>query len=236
MKMLTVCLFALGFGSAATASAAEESKHTLSEWRLGATLFGDEISESDMKGKVVVIEHWGVNCPPCIALLPDLAKMDKRYRDDGLLIIGAESQNSSKATIETLVKKNKIEYTITQNANGPIKFSGIPRAFVFDVEGNLVFNGNPHDGEFERSVKKALKDVEETGEESSSLATSSNLFETKTWTNSEGKEIKAAVKEATDTEVTFVMFAGKIVKYPLEKLSEESRKEIVAAMAAKTAE
>lgn len=229
-------MFALSLGTTLLATAAEEPKHTLSEWKIGATLFGEEISESDMKGKVVVIEHWGVKCGPCIALLPHLAKMDKRYRDDGLLIIGAESQNHSKADIEPLVKKNKIEYTITQNANGPINFNGIPRAFVFDVQGNLVFNGDPHEDDFERSIKKALKDVEEAGEESSSFATSSNLFETKTWTNSEGKEIKAAVKEASDTEVTFVMFAGKIVKYPLEKLSEESRKEIEAALAAKTAE
>ncbi|MEK6232035.1 MAG: TlpA family protein disulfide reductase [Luteolibacter sp.] len=225
------CAIILGFGLTLLASAAEKSGHSLSEWSLGSTLFGEKVSNSDMRGKVVVIEHWGVRCPPCIALLPHLAKMDKRYRDDGLLIIGAESQNHSKKQIEPLVKKNKIEYTITSGANGPISFNGIPRAFVFDVEGQLIFNGNPHDGGFEKSIKKALKDVGET--EDASFAASKNLFETKTWTNADGNELKAAVREATETEVTFVMFAGKVVKYPLGKLSEESRNEITEARLAK---
>jgi len=104
-----ICIYAIimGFGLLPIAPAAEEAAHTLSEWKLGSTLFGEDVSEKDMEGKVVVIEHWGVNCPPCIALLPHLAKMDKRHRDDGLLIIGAESQNSPKDQIEALVKKTR---------------------------------------------------------------------------------------------------------------------------------
>jgi thiol-disulfide isomerase/thioredoxin len=234
MNMKICCLFVLGFGLASLMGADEKSDHKLSEWSLGETLFGEKVTKSDMKGQVVVIEHWGVRCPPCLALLPHLAALDKRNRDKGLLIIGAESQNHSKADIEPLVKKNKIEYTVTAGANGPIDFNGIPHAFVFDVEGMLIFNGHPGDEDFERSIKKALKDVGET--EPDKVASSANLFETKTWTNSEGMELKAAVREATDTEVTFIMFAGKIVKYPLNKLSVESQKEITDALAAKKAE
>lgn len=241
MKNIQYPILALVFGITTLAPAAEEAEHKLSEWSLGETLFGEKVTKSDMKGKVVVIEHWGVQCPPCLALLPDLAKMDKRYRDDGLLLIGAESQNHTKQQIEPLVKKNKIEYTITAGANGPISFSGIPRAFVFDVQGQLVFNGNPHEEGFERSIKKALKDVGETATEPSTAAaasntTSTNLIEMKDWTNAEGNQIKAAVRDANDTEVTFVMVAGKFVKYPLEKLSEASREEIKAALALKAAE
>lgn len=227
MKKAFLALAVLGtVGS----SFAEEAEHELSEWSLGPVLFGEKISKSDMKGKVVVIEHWGVRCPPCIAILPELAKLDKRYRDDGLLMIGAESQGHSKDQIAPLVDDNKIEYTITSGASGPIQFNGIPRAFVFDVEGQLIFNGNPHEGDFVRSIKKALKDVEDEGEVGSGLS-SGNLFETRSWTNAEGRSIKAAVRTATETEVTFVMFGGKVVKYPLEKLSEESQKEIKDALA-----
>lgn len=234
MKTIICRLFTLSFGLASLIEAAEKSDHKLSEWSLGETLFGEKVTKNEMEGKVVVIEHWGVRCPPCIALLPHLAAMDKRQRDKGLLIIGAESQNHSKADIEPLVKKNNIEYTITSGANGPIDVSGIPHAFVFDVEGNLIFSGNPQDEDFEKSIKKALKDVGET--EADAVASSANLFETRTWTNSEGKELKAAVREATESEVTFIMFAGKVVKYPLDQLSDESQKEIKDALAAKKAE
>jgi len=98
----------------------------------------------------------------------------------------------------------------------------------------LIFNGNPQDEDFERSIKKALREVGDT--EVESVATSQNLFETKSWTNAEGNELKAAVREATETEVTFLMFGGKVVKYPLAKLSGESRKEITEARLAKESE
>ena len=209
---------------------AETSKHKLSDWELGPVLFGDKVSRSDMRGKVVVIEHWGVKCPPCIALLPHMAELDKRNRKKGLVVIGAESQGHSKSDIEPLVKKNKIEYPITSGADGPISFNGIPHAFVFDVDGKLIFEGNPGNEDFDRTIRKALRDVKDDEEEAE---TPSMLCENSTWTNSDGKEIKAAVKEATETEVTFVMFAGKTVKYPLDQLSDESRKKIEDALKAR---
>jgi thiol-disulfide isomerase/thioredoxin len=209
--------------------AAENPDHKLSEWKLGKVLFGEEVDKDALTGKVVVIEHWGVNCPPCIALLPHLAKLDKRHREDGLLIIGAESQGHAKAQIEPLVKKNRIEYTITSGASGPIKFSGIPHAFIFDVEGKLLFNGHPGHDDFERTLKRALKDVGEQIEEDETVA--GNLFESQSWANTEGVEIRAAVKTATVTSVTFLLPDGKVVNYPMNKLSKSSQKLITEALA-----
>lgn len=71
------------------------------------------------------------------------------------------------------------------------------------------------------------------GEEDGGVARGGNLFETQVWTNMEGKQIKAAVKDASEKEVTFVMVGGKVVTYPMEKLSEESRKLIAEALAAR---
>lgn len=231
MNIIYPAFVSFAVGLAALSHGADKPDHQLSEWKVGPVLFGEKVSDSDMKGKVVVIEHWGVRCPPCIALLPHLAKLDKRHREDGLLLIGAESQNHSKDQIEPLVEKNKIEYTITSGASGPVKFSGIPHAFVFDAGGRLVFSGNPGGGDFERTIKKALKDAVRKDE--GNVAVTANLFETRMWTNSDGKQIKAGVKNATEDDVTFVMFGGKVVTYPMVKLSEESRKIITEALAAR---
>lgn len=229
MKCLIPAIIALfaavpAFGEDAT------SKHKLSDWKIGPVLFGAEPNEKAMRGKVVVIENWGVKCPPCVAMLPHLADLDKRYRDKGLLIIGAESQGHSKNEIEPLLKKAKVNYTITSGANGPIQVRGIPRAFVFNVEGGLVFDGHPGDEAFDRSIKKALRDV--VAKEKMPAAPAGPLIESATWINSEGKEIRAAVKSADSKEAVFVMVGGKIVKYPLEKLSAESRAKIEQVLAA----
>lgn len=209
-----------------------QKEHKLSDWKIGKVLFGEKVSKADMKDKVVVVENWGVHCPPCVAALPHLAALEKKHREQGLIIIGAESQGSSKDDIKPLIEKAGVEYIITEGAEGPIEVTGIPRAFVFDRSGMLVFDGNPNGKGFEEAVTKALGEGAPAPAETAKP--DAPLIATRAWTNADGKEIRAAVKAADGTTVTFLMDSGKEVKYPLAKLSEESRKAI--AEAAKTGE
>ncbi len=208
---------------------AAEKEHKLSQWKIGKVLFGGKLTKTEMKGKVVVIENWGVHCPPCIASLPHLAELEKQNRDKGLLIIGAESQGSTKEAIKPLIDNAKVEYTITAGAEGPIEVSSIPRCFVFDPEGLLVYDGSPSGEKFESAVHDALKKV--TVAVSKSTAASGPLIPSRDWTNTDGHTITAAVKSASTSNVSFIMTNGKIVDYPLAKLTEESRKVIGDAVA-----
>lgn len=219
--ILPVISIVLGLSFAASA---KEKEYRLSEWSIGKVLIGERVSKAVTKDKVVVIENWGVHCPPCIASLPHLAQLEKDNRAKGLVIIGAESQGSSKEEIKPLIEKAKVEYTITDGADGPIEVTGIPRAFVFDRTGKLVFDGNPNGKEFTESVTKALGEgAPATAAAPTATTPAALLIESRAWTNAEGKEIRAAVKAVDTTHVTFLMDGGKEVKYPLDKLSEESR-------------
>lgn len=212
-------------------SAKEEKEYKLSQWDLGKVLFGEKHSKSDLKGKVVVIENWGVMCPPCIASLPHLAELDRKYRDKGLVIIGAESQGHGKADIKPVIEKAKVEFTITEGAEGPIDFTAIPRVFVFDSTGSLVYNGSPSGEAFDKSITDALDSM--TPSSDAAVPSSGPLIAERSWTNSAGVAIKAAVKSVDANNVTFLMPSGKETIYPLDKLSDESRKVIEEAGKAK---
>ncbi len=218
---------AIQFLAPSAMAAEKEKEHKLSQWKIGKTLFGPKLSKSEMKGKVVIIENWGVNCPPCIASLPHLAELEKENRSKGLLIIGAESQGSSKDEIKPLIEKAKVEYTITDGAEGPIEFSAIPRCFVFDAQGMLVYDGSPSGAAFDSAVEEALEKMGTTDSKPSS--TTGPLIPSREWTNSSGQAITAAVKSVDATNVTFIMANGKTVVYALSKLSDDSRKVIEAA-------
>ncbi len=220
-SLLTVSAFAAGDRNPAP------SEHKLDEWSIGTVLFGTKVSKSELKGKVVVIENWGVRCPPCIAALPHLARLEKKNRDKGLVVIGAESQNSKKEAIKPLIDSAKVEYTITAGARGPIPVTGIPRAFVFDRDGKLVYDGHPGSGDFEKSVTKALRAAAPAATAPAAQTAPAPLIPERTWTNAEGKEVLAAVKSKDATTVTFLMRGGKEVKYPLDKLSEDSRQQLL---------
>ena len=205
---------------------AEDPVHHISEWRFGKNASGETVEIEDTKGKVVVYEYWGVRCPPCLASLPHLANLDKKYRDDGLMIIGAESQGAKLEQIEPILKKNEIEYTINMGGGGPVKIDRLPYILIFDREGKMIFEGKPSDEDFESTVKKALKEKAPIEEKVVTPATKkeANLIEQRSWTNSDGKTIQAAVVKADQTSVTFLMANGKSMAYPLDKLAAESRK------------
>ena len=209
-------------------SHAAEKKAKFSDWDLGKVVFGDKVSKKDVKGKVVVLEYWGVQCPPCIASLPHLAEMDSKHRAEGLVIIGAESQGHTKDQMKPVLEKAKVNYTITDGAEGPIEVSSLPRVFVFGTDGELVFDGGPSGAAFEKAVTDALAAAKSGAVEEKPAG---NLIEQREWTNATGGNIRAAVKTADDKTVTFVMANGKNVDYALEKLSEESRKAIAEAVA-----
>ena len=108
----------------------------------------------------------------------------------------------------------------------------IPMAFVTSADGKEGIQGITY-ASMKEDMRGVVKELRKKLE-STSVDTSSNadqppaglLAKEQTWTNAEGKTLKAAVKKADDENVSFVMPNGTVVKYPLSKLSEESRKKI----------
>lgn len=143
----------LAFGADKPAKPAE-AKSVLGEFQLGPAVMGSfKIEEA--KGKPVVIDFWGVQCPPCIAALPELEKLHKLYKDK-VKFVGVESQMHSKAQIEPVIKKAGVTYPIVSGFQGlpsAVQVSGLPHITVLDAAGRIAFDGSPFDPAFEKTVK-----------------------------------------------------------------------------------
>lgn len=137
--------------------------------------------------------------------------------------------------LNMLLEKHKVGYSVTNKARGPGEVVETPHAFIFDAEGECIYDGNPDDPQFDETVKKAIATVRGPvggPNRPSLLDRPRNLFDSRTWRNAEGREITAAVKSADEKSVTFILPNGNQRVYPLEKLSPESRDEIKSARAA----
>ena len=153
MKTLLIPLALLTAAASLHAAEAVPSAQ-LSQFKLGAYITGPEATLDSAAGKAVLIDAWGINCAPCLASLPEIQKISKHYKDK-MVVFGAHSQAGSDDAVKAVVKKNKLTYTITNGVRSPVPFETIPRVFVFDTAGALVFTGSPFDKEFERSLRKA---------------------------------------------------------------------------------
>ena len=92
---------------------------------------------------------------PILQLLHAAKSNEKK----GLVVVGLECQNSPKETILKILKSARVEYPVMAGGSAPGGTGGSPHVCVFDTTGKLVWNGNPHDENFEKAVKKQLRDV-----------------------------------------------------------------------------
>ena len=53
------------------------------------------LAADDLRGKVVVLNFWATDCPGCVRQLPELASFEKRFRDEGVVVIGLTPESDA---------------------------------------------------------------------------------------------------------------------------------------------
>jgi len=66
---------------------------------------------AELKGKVVLIDFWGVWCSPCVKALPHMIALHKKYKAKGLVIVGMHTE-MSKDQLPAFLKTTPIPYPI----------------------------------------------------------------------------------------------------------------------------
>ena len=104
-------------------------------------LEGRTIASADLRGKVVLVNFWATWCPPCRAEIPDLIKLQEKYRDK-LIVIGVSEDEIPPDEVKAFVADQKMNYPVamTTPALGKIfrGVSALPTTFVIDREGKLA--------------------------------------------------------------------------------------------------
>ena len=109
-------------------------------WKL-KTLEGREVSSTDFKGKVVVVDFWATWCPPCRAEIPGYIELQKKYADKGLVILGLSLDDAGVEVVQKFATAQKINYPILLDASSAAEAFGdirsIPTTFLIDKDGNI---------------------------------------------------------------------------------------------------
>ena len=100
-----------------------------------------EITLSQQRGKVLVINFWSSTCPPCRTEARDLETAWQAFRDKEVLFIGANIQDTHEPA-RRFLDKFGVTYPNGIDAGGRISIDygvvGIPVTFVVDGEGTVA--------------------------------------------------------------------------------------------------
>ena len=69
-----------------------------------------QVKPQDMKGKVVIVDFYATWCGPCMAAIPHNNELLKKYKDNGLVILGVCTNSRGQEKMAQVVKDKGIEY------------------------------------------------------------------------------------------------------------------------------
>ena len=110
-------------------------------------LNSDPLTIQSLKGKVVLIDFWTYSCINCVRTLPHITEWEKKYHDQGLVIIGVhapEFEFEKKTTnVKTAIARNGIRYPVALDNKLATwdKFNNSywPAHYLINREGKVVY-------------------------------------------------------------------------------------------------
>jgi len=127
-------------------------------------LNGRAISLEQFKGKVVFLDFWAPWCIPCKQELPELDNLYKKYRKDGLEVIGI-SMDVSEKDIAVFMQKHPLSMHIIVDKKSEVsdayRVSSLPTGFIISRDGVIKRQHRGFDKEllpmYEKEIAELLK-------------------------------------------------------------------------------
>jgi thiol-disulfide isomerase/thioredoxin len=100
---------------------------------------GKTMTLSDYHGKVVLLNAWATWCPPCVAEMPSLNRLQNLRGGDDFQVVTISLDNK-KAEITEFFERNNIDalpdwHDGTYAINGRLRLPGLPTTVLYDRQG-----------------------------------------------------------------------------------------------------
>ncbi len=116
----------------------------------GLRLDGSEFDATELQGSFVLLDFWGVWCPPCIDAFPKLSRLHDDYSERGFQVVGLAVLSGTPEEVAVFLEDHDVTYpVVVVELDVPELFDVLayPTYILVGPEGEILetYRGQPTD-------------------------------------------------------------------------------------------
>lgn len=154
--IIFICISLILAGCSSFSSTKEATPFVLND------LNDNTISLNDYQGEIIFLNFWASWCEPCVQEMPDLEKIYREYKDQGLIFLTVNS-GEEKDTVRQFMDANGYTFPVLLDTKLEVsriyRTTSIPVSFFINREGNIASKkvGLITEEEFKENIKVLKK-------------------------------------------------------------------------------
>jgi peroxiredoxin len=121
---------------------------------------GQNITLSNYKGYVLIIDFFAMNCAPCRLSIPHLIDLNNRYGKKGLQILGVSLDEGADKAVKAYIAEKKINYPVAMANEDMVNdyaIRSIPKLFIINKKGHIIEWYQGYNDDIEKSLETLIK-------------------------------------------------------------------------------
>jgi thiol-disulfide isomerase/thioredoxin len=92
-----------------------------------------DVRLADFKGQVILLDFWATWCGPCITEIPEYNKLQAKYADKGVKVVGVTLVSGAASEVKPFVARHNMKYTVLMGDDEQaydFNIIGFPTTFI----------------------------------------------------------------------------------------------------------
>jgi len=101
---------------------------------------GRSVKAEEFKNNVVIFDFWATWCGPCITEIPFLNRLQEKYKNQGVKVVGVTLASGDAGEVKPFVSRFKMAYPVLLGDDDQayeLNIMGFPTTYIVDRDGKV---------------------------------------------------------------------------------------------------